>query len=383
MKLRRITTHGNWIPEIDGLRFVAIAATLLVHILGETFLRSGQTFPVRYQDLVPALVDRGGRGVLLFFAISGFILAQPFLRQHLLHGQAVSIKAFFKRRLTRLEPPYILSLLIYTLALAVYQRHVGPFMRPLLAHIVYLHNFFPALEPINFVTWSLEVEVQFYILAPLLGCLYAIRSTTLRRGIMVALILASALVQFRTHGIASWNLPGELQFFMVGFLLADLRATRTESTTSNWWDLVSLVVWIAIFATPGRFIAFSLPLLILLAYLATFNGPWSRQLFRTPGIALTGGMCYSFYLMHMLVINILFRFTRHWVIPSNFALSYLIQVALLGAGIYLFCTAYFVLIERPCMDPNWPRKFVAWLTGASRKKEHAIAGSPTAPQNWK
>jgi peptidoglycan/LPS O-acetylase OafA/YrhL len=371
MKLRRITTHGNWIPEIDGLRFVAIAATVFVHILGETFLKSGQTFPARYQEIVPTLVDRGGRGVLLFFAISGFILAQPFLRQHLLHGQSVSIKAFFKRRLTRLEPPYILSLLIFTLALTAYEHHIGSLIRPLLTHIVYLHNFFPALKPINFVAWSLEVEVQFYILAPLLGCLYAIRSTTLRRGIMVALILASALVPYSTQGIASWNLPGQLQFFMVGFLLADLRATRTESTTSRWWDLVSLVVWIAIFATPGRYIAFSLPLLILLAYLATFNGPLSRQLFRTPWIALTGGMCYSFYLMHMLVINILFKFTRHWVVPSSFVLSFLIQAALLAPCIYLFCTAYFVLIERPCMDPNWPRQLLAKYSRLTRRNRAA------------
>jgi peptidoglycan/LPS O-acetylase OafA/YrhL len=107
MKLRRITTHGNWIPEIDGLRFVAIIATLLVHILGETYLHGGQTFPQQYRETVLIFIDHGDRGVLLFFAISGFILAQPFLRQHLLHGQPVSIKGFFKRRLTRLEPPYI------------------------------------------------------------------------------------------------------------------------------------------------------------------------------------------------------------------------------------------------------------------------------------
>jgi peptidoglycan/LPS O-acetylase OafA/YrhL len=372
MKLRRITTHGNWIPEIDGLRFVAIAATLLVHILGETYIRSGQTFSARYQDIVPALMDRGGRGVVLFFAISGFILAQPFLRQRLLHGQAVSIKAFFKRRLTRLEPPYILSLLIYTLALTAYQHHLGPFLVPLLSHIVYLHNFFPVLQPINFVTWSLEVEVQFYILAPLLGCLYAIRSTVLRRGIMTALILASATVQYTTHGVASWNLPGQLQFFLVGFLLADLRATHTESTTSRLWDLVSLVVWISIFATPGKYISFTLPLLILVAYLATFNGPVTRQIFRTPWIALTGGMCYSFYLMHMLVISIAFKLTRRWIIPSSFALSYLIQVVLLGVCIYLFCTAYFVLIERPCMDPNWPRKLIARFSNWSSRRKAAI-----------
>ncbi|WP_158945830.1 acyltransferase [Granulicella sp. S190] len=370
MKLRRITSHGNWIPEIDGLRFVAIAATLLVHILGETYTRGGQTFPARYYEAVMTCIDHGGRGVLLFFAISGFILAQPFLRQHLLHGQPVSIKGFFKRRLTRLEPPYILSLLLYAVALAISQHHPGIFLLPLLAHIVYLHNFTP-LPAINFVTWSLEVEVQFYILAPVLGLLYTLSSPWLRRGAMVSLIAASALFQYTSHGTASWNLPGQLQFFLVGFLLADLRATRTESTTSRWWDLASLVVWIAIFTTPTKYIAFSLPALILVAYLATFNGPVTRQIFRTSWIALTGGMCYSFYLMHMLVISVVSRFTRRFITPTSLTLSYLIQVVLLGACIYLFCTAYFVLIERPCMDPSWPRKLAAKLAGLTRQNRAA------------
>jgi peptidoglycan/LPS O-acetylase OafA/YrhL len=371
MKLRRITTHGNWIPEIDGLRFVAIIATLLVHILGETYLHGGQTFPQQYRETVLTFIDHGDRGVLLFFAISGFILAQPFLRQHLLHGQPVSIKGFFKRRLTRLEPPYILSLLIYGFAIAITQHRLWSLIPPLLTHIVYLRNFLPG-ESLNFVTWSLEVEVQFYILAPLLGILYAIRPTALRRGILISLIVMSALIRAHSHGLAAWNLPGQLQFFLVGFLLADLRATRTESTTHRWWDLVSLVVWIAIFATPARYIAFSLPALILVAYLATFNGPVTRQIFRTPWIALTGGMCYSFYLMHMLVISTASRLTRRFITPTSLTLSYLVQVVLLGACIYLFCTAYFILIERPCMDPNWPRKLVAKIAGLTRQNRAAV-----------
>src|SRR5271168_3305777 len=207
MKLRRITTHGNWIPEIDGLRFVAITATLLVHILAETFNRGGQTFPAQSRELVLTLVDHGDRGVLLFFAISGFILAQPFLRQRLLQGQSVSVKAFFKRRLTRLEPPYILSLLLYGFAIAVTQHRLWSLIPPLLTHVVYLRNFLPG-ESFNFVTWSLEVEVQFYILAPVLGFLYAIRATALRRGVMVAMILVSALIRANMHGPITWNLPG-------------------------------------------------------------------------------------------------------------------------------------------------------------------------------
>jgi peptidoglycan/LPS O-acetylase OafA/YrhL len=372
MKLRRITTHGSWIPEIDGLRFVAIVATLLTHIFGQTYLRSDHPFVFQSHYNVFNLVDRGGRGVLLFFAISGFILAQPFLRQHLLHGKAVSVGAFFKRRLTRLEPPYILSLLLYAIAQAIYQHRIHTLILPLLAHIVYLHNFFP-LPSLNFVTWSLEVEVQFYLLAPVLGYLYAISSPILRRGILVSLIVASAVFQHNTHGVVSWSLPGQLQFFLIGFLLADLRANRTESQVSRWWDLVSLIAWVAIFAIPDEMTFLLLPLLILVAYIATFNGPVTRQIFRTEWIALTGGMCYSFYLMHMLVISIAFKLTRHFIVPSNLLLSYFIQVVLLGACITVFCTAYFVLIERPCMDPNWPHKLRARFAGRSRSRKAELA----------
>jgi peptidoglycan/LPS O-acetylase OafA/YrhL len=370
MKLRRITTHGNWIPEIDSLRFIAIAATLLTHILGKIYLDSGKTFALRHADF-DSLMYRGGRGVPLFFAISGFILAQPFLRQHMLGGKIVSVRAFFRRRLTRLEPPYILSLLIYTAVLAFRSHHPVSLALPLLVHIFYLNNFFHLLK-INFVTWSLEVEVQFYILAPVFGYFYAISSTVVRRTLIVSLILASACLQFASQGVASQNLPGQLQFFLIGFLLADLRTTRTESTTSRWWDLVSPVVWIMIFAVPFRYISFSLPALILLACLATFNGPITRQIFRTQWIALTGGMCYSFYLMHILVITAVFRFTRHFVFASSLFFSFLIQTSLLGASIAVFCTAYFVLIERPCMDPNWPRKLIARLSSWSRAKEAIV-----------
>jgi peptidoglycan/LPS O-acetylase OafA/YrhL len=138
-------------------------------------------------------------------------------------GTAGLDPGFYKRRLTRLEPPYILSLLICTVTLVIRHARFRSILQPLLAQMVYVHNF-TKLESVNFVTWSLEVEVQFYFLAPLLGCLYAIRSAVLRRGVMVGAVLVSMYVYTLTPYKASWNLPGHLQFFMVGFLLGDLRA---------------------------------------------------------------------------------------------------------------------------------------------------------------
>jgi peptidoglycan/LPS O-acetylase OafA/YrhL len=358
--LRRITTSGNWIPEIDGLRFVAIAAVLLGHIAGQTYFRSQRPFTEDIGLLVNSFMAHAARGVELFFAISGFILAQPFLRQHRLDGKPVSISAYFKRRLTRLEPPYILSLLIYSGALLIHHGSLRSLLPPLMAQMAYFHNF-TSLESVNFVTWSLEVEVQFYIIAPLLGGLYAIRSAVVRRGVMGGLIVGSMVISTLTHSRASWNLPGQLQFFMVGFLLADLRADHTQAS-SRWWDAVSLAAWLAIFLLPAKQNALALPALILIAYLGTFNGPTARHVFRTRWVALTGGMCYSFYLMHMLVISTVFKVTQRWIVPTSFTLSYMIQIVVLGMCVYAFCTTYYIIIERPCMDQQWPRKVLAKLS---------------------
>ena len=58
------------------------------------------------------LVQQLNVGVPLFFAISGMILGLPFARYWLLQGPKVSLRRYFLRRVTRLEPPYIASMLL-------------------------------------------------------------------------------------------------------------------------------------------------------------------------------------------------------------------------------------------------------------------------------
>jgi len=56
----------------------------------------------------------GHNGVPLFFAISGFILSLPFARQGLGGGSPVSLRQYYIRRVTRIEPPYVIQLFIIT-----------------------------------------------------------------------------------------------------------------------------------------------------------------------------------------------------------------------------------------------------------------------------
>src|SRR4051794_6304062 len=77
---RRITTSGEIIPEIDGLRFIAIAAVILHHLA---------LFVSTQRKSDEGLLLVGQNGVELFFAISGFILAVPFAMQYLNAGKRV------------------------------------------------------------------------------------------------------------------------------------------------------------------------------------------------------------------------------------------------------------------------------------------------------
>lgn len=373
-------TSGSWIPQIDGLRFMAISSVLLFHILGQLLVHAGHRIAIqpRYA-LLARMAGNGDRGVVLFFVISGYILARPFLRQHRLGGKPVSLRHYYLRRVTRLEPPYILSLLLYTFAFWCFGLPLRPMLPHLAASMFYLHNLiYNNVSTINFVTWSLEMEVQFYLLAPLLALVYLIRSTALRRGVLLVAMLAAGeytlLILHRAGALWHWTILNSLHYFLCGFLLADIvEGHQTQPLRSTLWDIVSLLVWPAVFLLPRWDATLAwLPLLILPLYMAAFYGPVSNAFFRQPFVALTGGMCYSLYLMHMLVISVVFKGTRHLAIFTDFLANYSVQVLILGTAILLCGTAYYILIERPCMDPEWPGKLWARLTGTPfhSRREH-------------
>jgi peptidoglycan/LPS O-acetylase OafA/YrhL len=99
--LSRITTAGRvFIPQIDGLRFIAIMAVVAYHvraICSYHFQASpmGQTIE---GDPVNDIFSVGNNGVRLFFAISGFILSLPFARQYLCAGKPVGLRGYYIRR---------------------------------------------------------------------------------------------------------------------------------------------------------------------------------------------------------------------------------------------------------------------------------------------
>ncbi len=139
---------------------------LAMHVPGIAL--AGSTF-----DFLFWPISHGFLGVQLFFVISGFILGLPFASHFLTNGPAVKVGRFYFRRLTRLEPPYVLALLlIYAAAIVMHNVHTREpgFMAGLPLRLGYAYLLVRGAPPtLDGVTWTLEIEVQFYLLAPLLA----------------------------------------------------------------------------------------------------------------------------------------------------------------------------------------------------------------------
>ena len=364
-RLRRVTSSGNYIPEIDGLRFLAIMPVLIQH-LSERLLRYSPTELYGSNDSVGVayLASRGTIGVYLFFVISGFILGLPFARQAKNHKPRISLGKYFGRRITRLEPPYILWMLCFTLVLWVRSDFLFPGLGThLWASLFYVHSLvFNQYSIINPVAWSLEVEIQFYLAAPFLAWFFFRKIKQYRSVFLLGSIVLIILGQnYFGLGVMPWkaSLLNHLQYFLIGFYLVHLHLEgkmKLASKSKLLWDLLSLLAIVGlIFSWSDEWakeLVFNLCLGLLI--LGAFKGGVFSRLMNLSWISLIGGMCYTIYLIHLPLLELLTQTTANWVISSHYGWQLLWQMTLCIPIVLMLSAAAFLYLEKPFMNPNWP-----------------------------
>jgi len=167
---------------LDGLRCLSIAAVIWHHAAGWH---------------LAGLLGRGHDGVMLFFAISGFLITTLLLRERDRTGR-IRLGAFYRRRTLRIFPLYYAVLGLYLLLVLSLERHAPAgeqFLHNLPSFLTYTSNWFVdahgQTRVIFYFAWSLATEEQFYLFWP--SVLRWTRSWQVPAAVMVGLIVVQAL----------------------------------------------------------------------------------------------------------------------------------------------------------------------------------------------
>ncbi|HZM97796.1 MAG TPA: acyltransferase, partial [Pyrinomonadaceae bacterium] len=359
---------------IDALRGVAALGVVLFHAIeqGKNVVPNNLLeYPVR---LVQFASSFGYIGVFLFFVISGFCIHLQWAR-----SKAAGIKpdirfgSFWKRRLRRLYPPYVIALLLYLL-LAAYT--VGLDLTHFVVydigmHLLMLHNLDPhTCYTINGVFWTLAIEEQLY-LAYFLLLFVRVRWGW---GVTIAVCLLSRLawmglshvvwlktgyglpvpesaaahwftwalgaigveVMFGLIRLRSWSRDLRLATVLIigaSALSSYLPAIPKDTLLHNLsWFLIHPLWGVGFFILVNRMV------LAEESWLRQAKLPSMISLFSTLGI-----FSYSIYLTHELVIMQSWR----WINPGWPQLGNVLVVVI--PGTILFAWVFFWFCEKPFM----------------------------------
>jgi peptidoglycan/LPS O-acetylase OafA/YrhL len=383
--LRRSTSRSEFIPVVDGLRFLAIVPVVVHHFCARAIRISEERNLATQSDY--ALIKwlpNSNLGVELFFVISGLIISYPFISAHFRGEPRPSVRSFYLRRVTRLEPPYFLVMIGCYLflrltgytpeAINLFSHGSISLEASLAASLIYMHGILFAAPPkLNPPAWSLEIEIQFYILAPivLLTLLRMRRSAAVALGIFMLIagsILASHLLEMR---FPSWD-PGLTKFFhlfLAGILinLLIVGGLVPQQISRIVWDagFVVAITFLYIFDKNDGSILASVAQVpcYLILFLAAFQGKFFRRFLSLPWIFTIGGMCYTIYLIHLPILQVLIVTVMRISGVVSFIPGLLISVVVVLPVLFIVSIAFFLLIEKPCMNPEWPLRAATWIGG--------------------
>ena len=103
----------------------------------------------------------GRLGVAVFFVLSGFLMGLTVFRE----GKPFDAKSYAVRRFGKIYPPFLLSIAFAT-AVYLCSHDSSGVLRQIILYVTSLGSFVPVQASINDVYWSLLVEIQFYLVLP-------------------------------------------------------------------------------------------------------------------------------------------------------------------------------------------------------------------------
>ncbi len=363
-------------PGLDLLRSIAIILVLLIHF-------NRRFYPIPEEGVLFEIIDWGWNGVGLFFALSGFLIGGQIIEE--LQTGRFSFKKFYIKRFWRIFPPYYFSLLVVMVlffAGSTDENAIGVgttstrILKDFGYHIFYLQNYITEYLIQGGVYWSLAIEEQFYILAPLCIYLLIVYARKYFSIIMCLLIGIPVIIRFFLHSPdINWlfdiRFPFHTRFdsLLMGVLAAYLfikhnkRLIGLKAPAKSILLLFSLITlgicmvyggdtkgyfnnsWQFTLAGPG------FAVLTLWACISPFGD--YIPAFLKKFFALIAKLSYTMYLYHLILLfpltSLIRKFYNFYDYPPTLTgfiiifLIYFLVVVIVSSVVYFF-------IDRPSMN---------------------------------
>ena len=351
------------IPELDGIRGLAILLVLVLHYVVELGI---PCVTRNWQFRTLLLFRLSWSGVDLFFVLSGFLIGGILLDAKYADNY---YRTFYLRRFYRIVPLYALLILILVAGTLCVNHTAKPLTAlfnwriPFLAYAMFMQNVSMTLHGTYGcswmgVTWSLAVEEQFYLLLP-----FVIRRLS-HKGIMsfaigmivTAPVLRTILGHYGANGLAIYTLlPCRADALGCGLLVAI--ACRNQTV---WTWLAShrryvyaafavfgsgILIWILGDVSFGyTWMAGFYTSLLILAVVSP--GRMERSIFRSFVLMRLGTVAYALYLFHPGILR-LYHFFFFGKLPSihDFPTFWVTLLSL--CTVVLFAELSWMIFEKP------------------------------------
>ena len=312
------------IPELDGLRAIAVLLVLARHIFRPLQERDPDLLIAFGYDFATPFVN-GWVGVDLFFVLSGFLISRHLLSR-MQQGKAIRMGAYLGARALRILPAYFAVLVLVLIgAFPFYAPEVGT--RSIVVHLLILQDYLGSDIVVAF--WSLGVEEKFYLCAPFIVMVAAMTQGARRYGLLAVLVILPTILRTATLAkgaeidsyvalFQNFRSPFHLTFdgLAIGLTVAFLQAdgvtgrigtgVRQAILGVSLGILAYLMLGAPMLAQIDAFDATVQPLLIALGFGGVVLSVLDRQ--AEPGwlgarpLFIIAILSYTLYLVHMPLI---------------------------------------------------------------------------------
>jgi peptidoglycan/LPS O-acetylase OafA/YrhL len=307
--------------RVESLRALAALGVFVGHAFALSFGSGGGVFDGTKNQLLVG----GGLGVFLFFTLSGYLLFLPFLRAQVGQRDRVPLATYARNRVLRIVPLYVVVITVLSVV-RPFDGQQSEWWR----YMLFIQNYSASsLTLPDTPVWSLQVEMHYYVVLPLIAFLLALVA---RRSLMLtaAILVVGGVVSYklREHGLfhpdpfsflhGKESLPTLMYLFASGMLMAVARVwcERDRPKWLSWpvvgWSAVWFVAGVGLYGwmatrnelTQSQLLPFAGFLVVGAAVLPLRGGLQNRLLDWRP-LALVGVASYSLYLVHVPIIQVI------------------------------------------------------------------------------